>query len=119
MVQEATVSKVLLEGSTAVGVEYLVGGDSAAPQQVVATKEVILSAGVYATPKILIVRPHATWQNITAFFLVELATHDVVGVQLSGIGPAETLEEFGIPMRADLPVGEDAHVRLWLASQII
>jgi hypothetical protein len=32
-------------------------------------------------------------------------------VQLSGIGPAETLEEFGIPVLADLPVGEDAHVR--------
>jgi hypothetical protein len=31
-------------------------------------------------------------------------------VQLSGIGPAETLEEFGIPVLADLPVGEDAHV---------
>ena len=44
--------------------------------------------------------------------LVELVTHDTGGVQLSGIGPAETLEEFGVPMHADLPVGESAHVRL-------
>jgi hypothetical protein len=29
---------------------------------------------------------------------------------LSGIGPAKTLEEFGIPVLADLPVGKDAHV---------
>ena len=60
MVQEATVSKVLLEGSTAVGVQYLVGGDSANPQVVRAAKEVLLSAGVYGSPKILMVRPYAT-----------------------------------------------------------
>ena len=60
MVQEATVSKVLLEGSTARGVEYLVGGDSANPLVVKAAKEVLLSAGVYGTPKILMVRIQAT-----------------------------------------------------------
>ena len=59
VVQDATVSKVLLEGSTAVGVEYLVGGDSA-PQVVRAAKQVVLSAGVFGTPKILMVRTHAT-----------------------------------------------------------
>ncbi|NJR43105.1 MAG: hypothetical protein HC767_11080 [Akkermansiaceae bacterium] len=32
-------------------------------------------------------------------------------MQLSGIGPSETLEEFGIEVFADLPVGEQAHVR--------
>ena len=63
VVQEATVSKVLLEGSTAVGVEFLVGGESAAPQVVVAAREVVLSAGVYATPKILMVRPNAKWHG--------------------------------------------------------
>jgi hypothetical protein len=39
----------------------------------------------------------------------KLLQHDRF-VQLSGIGPAETLEKFGIPVLADLPVGEDAHV---------
>lgn len=67
VVQEATVSKVLLEGSIAVGVEYLVGGDSAKPQVVLAAKEVLLSAGAYSSPKILMVRTHATWPKVNAF----------------------------------------------------
>jgi hypothetical protein len=36
--------------------------------------------------------------------------NSVCGVQLSGIGPAETLQEFRIPVLADLPVGKDSHV---------
>jgi hypothetical protein len=40
-----------------------------------------------------------------------IASSNVAGMQLSGIGPAETLEEFGISVLADLPVGQDAHVR--------
>lgn len=55
LIQEATASKVLLEGSTALGVEYTVGNDSS-PQVVMATEEVILSAGAYASPKLLMVR---------------------------------------------------------------
>lgn len=85
MVQGATVSKILLDDSTAVGVEYIIGNDSAAePHVVFAVKEVIVSAGSYGSPKLLM---------------------------LSGIGPAETLSELGIPMYTDLPVGQHAQDR--------
>jgi hypothetical protein len=56
VLQDVTVSKVLVKGSTAVGVEYL-EGNSSDPEVLLAAKEVILSAGVFASSKILMVRP--------------------------------------------------------------
>ena len=53
-------------------------------QVVEAVQEVLLTAGPYGSPKLL---------------------------QLSGVGPASLLEELGIDVVADLPVGEQAHVR--------
>jgi hypothetical protein len=47
----------------------------------------------------------------TAKFSTHNVEKSLLDLQLSGIGPAETLAEFGIPVLADLPVGEDAHVR--------
>ncbi|XP_077512147.1 alcohol dehydrogenase [acceptor]-like [Amblyomma americanum] len=70
------VTKVLFEGKTAVGVEYK---RYLTTHTVRAKKEVILSAGAIATPQLLM---------------------------LSGIGPQEHLESFGIDVIADLPVGE-------------
>ena len=72
--------------------------------------------------RVSLARPRSSWYAPTPHVLsvhVEVlheAAHGVAGVQLSGVGPAETLEEFGIPLLADLPVGQDAHVRLCSAS---
>ncbi|GAB3585603.1 GMC family oxidoreductase [Calidifontibacter terrae] len=72
----AHTNRVLLEGTRAVGVEISQGGEL---KQIKAEREVILSAGAYGSPHLLL---------------------------LSGIGPAEQLTAFGIPVVADLPVGE-------------
>jgi choline dehydrogenase len=94
----ALATRVLLEGSKAVGVEYMTGrhlyradprADGAVPEperQVVhADREVILAAGAFNTPQLL---------------------------KLSGIGPREELEEHGIPVQVDLPgVGENLQDR--------
>jgi choline dehydrogenase-like flavoprotein len=56
VIQDVTVSKVLIEGFTAVGVEYL-QGNSTEPEILLAANEVILSAGVFGSSKILMVRP--------------------------------------------------------------
>lgn len=68
----ALVGQVAFEGDRAVGVR-LAGGE------LVAAGAVILSAGVYGSPAILL---------------------------RSGVGPAAHLGGLGIPVRADLPVGE-------------
>ncbi|KAH9377510.1 hypothetical protein HPB48_013021 [Haemaphysalis longicornis] len=74
----STANRVLFEGQRAVGVEFVKGGRK---RTAFATREVILSAGVIESPHLLL---------------------------LSGIGPREQLEEFGIPVIADLPgVGEN------------
>lgn len=74
-------TKVLFEGTKAVGVQLNTLGKIT---KLSAKKEVILSAGVFQSPQLLMV---------------------------SGIGPKATLSKYGIPVIADLPgVGQNLHV---------
>jgi len=74
----AHVTRVLLEGTRAVGVELIKGsGDRVG---VHASREVIVCAGTFNSPQLLM---------------------------LSGIGPAAHLREFGITPVVDLPVGRN------------
>ncbi|MBD2157280.1 GMC family oxidoreductase N-terminal domain-containing protein [Leptolyngbya sp. FACHB-16] len=74
----ALVTRLLFEGSRAVGVEYLQEGTL---QRVRADQEVILSAGAFDSPKLLM---------------------------LSGVGDAEHLQAMGISVVVDLPgVGQN------------
>lgn len=78
VVTEAHVTKVEFEGRDATGVVYERGGEL---HRARADREIILSAGAIQTPQIL---------------------------QLSGIGPATLLQDFGIPVVHHLPgVGEN------------
>ncbi len=75
---DALVSRVRVEGGRAMGVEYIHEGQ---PRYAAATREVIVSAGAIASPKLLM---------------------------LSGIGPTEHLQEHGIEPKLDVPsVGEN------------
>ncbi|MFE2263607.1 GMC family oxidoreductase [Streptomyces griseosporeus] len=76
VLSSALAHRVVIEGGRAAGVEVERGG---AVEVVRADREVILSAGAYESPKLLM---------------------------LSGIGPAATLTAFGIDVVRDLPVGE-------------
>lgn len=81
----AQVTRVLIEGGRAVGVDYRQAGEM---HTVRATREVVVSAGALQTPKLLM---------------------------LSGVGPADHLRAFGIDVAADLPgVGANLqdHVQL-------
>jgi choline dehydrogenase len=73
----AMTTRVLFEGDRAVGVEVVRGGDA---EEIRAQREVILSAGTYQSPVLLM---------------------------LSGIGPADDLAPLGIEVRENLPVGEN------------
>ena len=74
----AQVSRVLLEGRRAVGVEWV---ERSEVHKAVAAREVVLAAGAVQSPQLL---------------------------QLSGIGPATLLRAHGIPVAVDLPgVGEN------------
>lgn len=91
VVTEALVSRVLFEGTCAVGVEILLHGERV---QYRAGREVILSAGTIQTPKIL---------------------------QLSGIGPAAHLRALGITVLHDnVHVGGNMreHVLLFLQHRL-
>jgi choline dehydrogenase-like flavoprotein len=73
----AHTARVVLDGTRARGIEYKQGGTT---QRADAAREVILAAGAFNTPQLLM---------------------------LSGVGPAEHLRSFGIDVAADLPVGRN------------
>ncbi|KAF4307558.1 putative choline dehydrogenase protein [Botryosphaeria dothidea] len=75
------VTKLLLNGSAVSGVEFAASTD-AERQTVSVSKEAIMAAGAIHTPQLL---------------------------QLSGIGPASLLSQFGISPVVDLPVGYGFH----------
>jgi choline dehydrogenase-like flavoprotein len=79
LVNGAHVLCVTMEGGQATGVEYRLGDGTT--KRAMANREVVLSAGALASPKLL---------------------------QVSGIGAAEHLQRIGVPVRHDLPgVGEN------------
>jgi 4-pyridoxate dehydrogenase len=73
----AHVSRVLMRGTRAIGIEYTRNGAS---QRAMAESEVILAGGTFNTPQLLM---------------------------LSGIGPEAHLREIGIEPVVDLPVGKN------------
>ncbi len=83
--QRGTVSRVVIEGGRAVGVEVI--GAKGERRIVRARKEVILSAGAFGSPQILM---------------------------LSGVGPAQHLQEKGIKVVSDLPVGDNLHDHMFV-----
>ncbi|MFE3960754.1 GMC family oxidoreductase [Nocardia sp. NPDC059091] len=78
------VARVVIENGRAVGVEVIERGGS---RIIRAAREVVVSAGVIASPQLLM---------------------------LSGIGPAAHLREMGLPVHADLPVGANLHDHLFV-----
>lgn len=81
----ALTNRILMSGTRATGIEYVKDGLTYTAQ---ADKEVILSAGAFNTPQLLM---------------------------LSGIGPEDHLKEMGIDVLANLPVGDNLidHIAAW------
>jgi choline dehydrogenase len=77
---DARAAQVLFEGSRAVAVRYVHDRDRNVVSEVFARREVIVSSGTANTAKLL---------------------------QMSGVGPAWLLDELGVPVVANLPVGEN------------
>ena len=77
VITDAFALQILFDGDRASGVQI---DHSGTVDEVQATREVILAAGAYQSPQLLM---------------------------LSGIGPAEQLRQFAIEVRLDLPVGEN------------
>jgi choline dehydrogenase len=87
LIKNAEATRILFEGKRAVGIEYTGKNGKATVR---AGREVILSSGAIATPKLL---------------------------QLSGVGPGEALRELGIPVMTDLPgVGANLQDHLQLRT---
>lgn len=90
LVPQALVTRVVVEGGRATGVE--VRDKAGQARTIRAGREVVLSAGVFGSPQIL---------------------------QLSGIGPADHLGEHGIDVVADLPVGDNLHDHLFVPTTFL
>jgi choline dehydrogenase-like flavoprotein len=92
VITDALATRILFEGERAVGVEILRGNRL---EEVRAAREVILCAGAYQSPQLLL---------------------------LSGIGPADELSQLGIAARQNLPVGRNLQDHplislLWLTDR--
>ncbi|KAL5020187.1 hypothetical protein ScPMuIL_003079 [Solemya velum] len=85
ILKNALVTKILIENGVATGVEYII---DTLPETAISNREVIVSAGAIGSPKLLM---------------------------LSGIGPRDHLEELGIEVKSDLPVGENFQNQMSLA----
>ncbi|VDI14878.1 Hypothetical predicted protein [Mytilus galloprovincialis] len=81
------VTKVLIRSNKAVGVEFIKDGKR---RRILAKHEVILSAGFISSAQILM---------------------------LSGIGPRKHLQQMKIPLKVDLPVGQNLYDHLLFAVQ--
>ncbi|CRK55986.1 Choline dehydrogenase [Alloactinosynnema sp. L-07] len=79
-----TVSRVVIEGGRATGVEILT---RAGKEIIHCSREVVLAAGVFGSAQVLM---------------------------LSGVGPAAHLRDVGVEVRADLPVGDNLHDHLFV-----
>jgi choline dehydrogenase len=77
---DARASQILFDGNRATGVRYVDDRDRTTVREVHARREVIISSGTANTAKLL---------------------------QISGVGPAGLLNDLGVPVIADLPVGEN------------
>jgi choline dehydrogenase len=80
----AVITRVVIAKGRATGVEVLT---ERGPGTITARREVILCAGVYGSPQLLM---------------------------LSGVGPAEHLRQHGIDVQADLPVGDNLHDHMFV-----
>jgi choline dehydrogenase len=80
----AVITRVVIAKGRATGVEVLT---ERGPSTITASREVILCAGVYGSPQLLM---------------------------LSGVGPAEHLRQHGIDVQADLPVGDNLHDHMFV-----
>jgi choline dehydrogenase len=80
----ALITRIVIDNGRATGVEVVT---QAGRSTIQATREVILCAGVYGSPQLLM---------------------------LSGIGPAGHLRQHGITVVADLPVGDNLHDHLFV-----
>ena len=76
----ARAAQVIFDGTRATGVRYVNDRNGSERHEVFARKEVIVSSGTANTAKLL---------------------------QMSGVGPAWLLQDIGVPVIADLPVGEN------------
>ena len=85
LIQSATVSRVVVEGGRAVGVQYIKtdAPEGQQDREIAVENEVISAAGPYGSPRLL---------------------------QLSGIGPATVLNDLGVDVTLDLPVGQNTLV---------
>ena len=84
IVTRALITRVVIEKGRAAGVEVVTAHGH---RTITASREVILCAGVYGSPQLLM---------------------------LSGVGPAEHLRRHGIAVAADLPVGDNLHDHMFV-----